>query len=165
MYSRGEYLHVLDYTCATIITLTFDLSIPAELITLPPDYNENARQFAPKLFKQKQLSETCPTRPPAELLVGTLTQEWEEVPEDMTGLDLTPKIVQRKGSSSTNGETIVVALGSIFQGNYCLLVRLPLGVGHQGIMLPPPPHRSLKNEFSAICRPSIFYISVRFSPL
>ena len=104
--------------------LTFDLSTFAELITLPPEYNENARQFAPKLFTLKQLSETCPTRPPAELLVGTLTQEWEVYPEDMPELDLTPKIVHRKGSLNTNGEAFGCKLAHQFPGAYIVFGRV-----------------------------------------
>lgn len=43
-----------------------------------PDYDPNARKFDSKLFVERTVSETCPLTPPAEALVGTLTQEWEE---------------------------------------------------------------------------------------
>ncbi len=43
-----------------------------------PDFDPNARKFDSKLFVERTVSETCPLTPPAESLVGTLTQEWEE---------------------------------------------------------------------------------------
>ena len=44
----------------------------------PPEYDPRARKFNSNLFVERLVSETCPLSPPAEALVGTLTQEWEE---------------------------------------------------------------------------------------
>lgn len=41
-------------------------------------YNANARRFDPKLFVEKKRFEVCPISPPVEVLVGTLTEDWEE---------------------------------------------------------------------------------------
>lgn len=54
-------------------------------MSLPAEFNPNAPIYSPKTFEKRGVSETCPTRPPDELLVGTLTQEWggaSTVPED-----------------------------------------------------------------------------------
>ena len=50
---------------------------PAERITLPPDYNPNAKKEN-KLYDVRRMSEICPIRPTNKELAGTLSEDWVE---------------------------------------------------------------------------------------
>ena len=50
-----------------------------ERITLPPDYNPNAK-IENKLFDTRRVSEICPVRPSNEELADSLVGEWEQRP-------------------------------------------------------------------------------------
>lgn len=58
--------------------------IPTEPVKLRAEYNPNAPIYTPKLFVKRDVSDTCPTRPPDELIVGTLTQEWSGTSQTQT---------------------------------------------------------------------------------
>ena len=75
---------------------TLSLSFSTELVKFPGDYNPSARVLPTKMFDVKPASETCPLSPPAELLVSSLTQEWEG--GEVGGLGEPPKLFQLKGS-------------------------------------------------------------------
>ena len=43
---------------------------------LAPEYNPNARIFAPATFAEKKVSELCPVKPPVKELARALTEDW-----------------------------------------------------------------------------------------
>lgn len=45
---------------------------------LSPEYNPNARIFAPATFAEKKVSELCPVKPPVRELARTLTEDWQD---------------------------------------------------------------------------------------
>ena len=80
-------------------------------------YNANARRFDPKLFVEKKRFEVCPISPPVEVLVGTLTEDWEEsYQEGEDGTILFPQGVaptKRKGSIPGNVSVSRTSLSNV----------------------------------------------------
>ena len=50
---------------------------------LSPEYNPNARIFAPATFVEKKVSELCPVKPPMTELAKTLNDDWQEKDDAM----------------------------------------------------------------------------------
>ena len=75
---------------------------------LAPEYNPNARIFAPATFAEKKVSELCPVKPPVKELARTLTEDWQDkslddVMNQTCPDDGTHKIpIARTDSSSTS---------------------------------------------------------------
>ena len=59
------------------------ISMCADAIMLSPEYNPNARIFAPATFTEKKVSELCPVKPPVTELAKTLNDDWQDKDDAM----------------------------------------------------------------------------------
>ena len=75
---------------------------------LSPEYNPNARIFAPATFVEKKVSELCPVKPPAKEIAGTLNKDWQDKSLDDVMNQTCPDdgtykfSIPRTGSTSTS---------------------------------------------------------------
>ena len=85
------------------------ISICADAVMLSPEYNPNARIFAPATFAEKKVSELCPVKPPVTELAKTLNDDWQEKDDAMNQTCPEPPVainskfpIARSDSTSTS---------------------------------------------------------------
>ena len=79
-----------------------------DTVMLAPEFNPNARIFAPATFAEKKVSELCPVKPPVKELARTLTEDWQDKSLDELMSQASPDEgtykfpIPRTGSTSTS---------------------------------------------------------------